>query len=52
MAFCEWFKMTLGEDKVGLCKVMGCLGASPAIVVGTELGAMRILMAMVTTSDG
>jgi HSP90 family molecular chaperone len=52
VAFCEWFKMTLGEDKVGSCKVTGRLGASPAVVVDTESGAMRRMMAMVSASDG
>jgi HSP90 family molecular chaperone len=50
--FCAWFKMTLGEDKVASCKATNRLGASPAVVVGTQSGAMRRMMAMVSVSDG
>jgi HSP90 family molecular chaperone len=50
--FCEWFKTTLGEDKVASCRVTSRLGASPAVVVDTESGAMRRMMAMVSASDG
>jgi HSP90 family molecular chaperone len=51
-AFCEWFQTTLGEDKVASCKVTSRLGASPAVVVDTESGAMRRMIAMVSASDG
>jgi hypothetical protein len=44
--------MTLGEDKVASCKATNRLGASPAVVVGTQSGAMRRMMAMVSVSDG
>ena len=50
--FCAWFKMTLGKDKVASCKVTNRLGASPAVVVDTQSGAMRRMMAMVSASDG
>jgi TNF receptor-associated protein 1 len=50
--FCAWFKQTIGKDKVATCKVTNRLGASPAVVVDTESGAMRRMMAMVSVSSG
>jgi len=48
--FCQWFKTSLGEEKVSSCKVTNRLGASPAVVVDSESGAMRRMMRMVDTA--
>ena len=49
--FCDWFKTTLGDNKVAMCKVTNRLGASPAVVVDSESGAMRRMMRMLDTTD-
>jgi HSP90 family molecular chaperone len=49
--FCDWFKTTLGDKKVASCKVTNRLGASPAVVVDSESGAMRRMMRMLDTTD-
>jgi HSP90 family molecular chaperone len=49
--FCDWFKTSLGDEKVSVCKVTNRLGASPAVVTDTESGAMRRMMRLVDTAD-
>lgn len=49
--FCDWFKTTLGDNKVAMCKVTNRLGSSPAVVVDSESGAMRRMMRMLDTTD-
>ena len=49
--FCQWFKTSLGDEKVSSCKVTNRLGASPAVVVDSESGAMRRMMRLVDTAD-
>lgn len=49
--FCQWFKTSLGDEKVSSCKVTNRLGASPAVVTDTESGAMRRMMRLVDTAD-
>ena len=50
--FCNWFRLEVGEDKVGSCTVTNRLSNSPAIVTDNESGAMRRMMRLVDTSDG
>ena len=49
--FCDWFKTTLGDEKVSICKVTNRLGASPAVVTDTESGAMRRMMRLIDNAD-
>lgn len=49
--FCQWFKTSLGDEKVSTCKVTNRLGASPAVVVDSESGAMRRMMRLVDQTD-
>lgn len=50
--FCNWFKVELGNKKVGSCTVTQRLTTSPAIVTDNESGAMRRMMRLVDTSEG
>jgi TNF receptor-associated protein 1 len=50
--FCQWFKRTVGENKVSSCTSTDRLTSFPAIVTDNESGAMRRMMRLVDTSSG
>lgn len=49
---CNWFRDTVGEDKVATCIITNRLTTFPAIMTDTESGAMRRTMRLIDTSDG